>query len=282
MATSTVSTVIGAFSSSADAQAAAKDLQNAGIDRNNIYLEGPSNGSETYASRSTENEGGISGWFKSFFEPADESDHKQYQGAVQSGKFLLSVDVEESQAGAVEKLMNQHSPMDVRSDDAHSGVDTMANEGGPVAGTDRRTAAGAAPDGALRDGAEAIPVVEESMQVGKRQVSGGGVRVYSRVVERPVEETVSLKEEHVTVDRQAVDRPATEADLDAGREQVIEVQEYAEKPVVEKTSRVVEEVHVGKNVEERQETVRDTVRHTEVDVQAAGEQSGNKPYTKED
>ena len=281
MATSTVSTVIGAFSSSADAQAAAKDLQSAGIDRNNIYLEGPSNGSDAYASRSADNEGGISGWFKSFFEPADESDHKQYQGAVQSGKFLLSVDVEENQASAVEKLMNQHSPVDVRSDDAHSGVDTMANEGGPIVETDR-TATGSTPVGAVRDGSEAIPIVEESIQVGKRRVSGGGVRVYSRVVERPVEETVSLKEEHVRVDRQPVDRPATEADLDAGREQVIEVQEYAEKPVVEKTSRVVEEVHIGKNVEERQETVRDTVRHTEVDVKAAGKQSGNDTYTEED
>ena len=46
-----------------------------------------------------------------------------------------------------------------------------------------------------------IPVVEEELQVGKRAVKRGGVRVYSHVVEKPVEENIELREEHVNVER---------------------------------------------------------------------------------
>jgi uncharacterized protein (TIGR02271 family) len=117
-------------------------------------------------------------------------------------------------------------------------------------------------------------VVEEELQVGKRQVLRGGARVYSRVVEEPVEESVRLREERVRVERTPVNRPATEADLRAGEEKVVEVQEYAEEPVVAKQARVVEEVRVGKDVSERTETVRDTVRRTEVDVEDATKATG--------
>ena len=47
-----------------------------------------------------------------------------------------------------------------------------------------------------RDGdrEEKVEVVEERLAVGKREVATGGVRVTSRVVETPVEETVRLRE----------------------------------------------------------------------------------------
>src|SRR5947209_7449648 len=100
---------------------------------------------------------------------------------------------------------------------------------------------------------QVIPVVEEAIQVGKRRVLRGGVRVYSRITEQPVEESIGLREERVRVDRQRVDRPVTQADLAAGREQVIEVEEFAEEPVVSKQARVVEEVRVGKEVSQKTE-----------------------------
>ena len=126
-----------------------------------------------------------------------------------------------------------------------------------------RTAASGADAGATN----AIPVVKEEIRIGKRQILRGGVRVYSRVVAEPVEQSVPLREERVRVERRPADRSATEADLSSGREQVIEVQEFAEEPVVAKQARVVEEVQVGKDVSERTETVRDTVRRTEVNVE---------------
>jgi uncharacterized protein (TIGR02271 family) len=112
-----------------------------------------------------------------------------------------------------------------------------------------------------------IPVVEEDIAIGKREVERGHVRIYSRVTEQPVEESVRLREEKVTVERRPVDRPATEADFTAAGKDVIEMTEKAEEPVVTKRARVVEEVVVHKDVTEHTETVHGAERHTDVDVQ---------------
>jgi uncharacterized protein (TIGR02271 family) len=111
-----------------------------------------------------------------------------------------------------------------------------------------------------------IPIIEENLEVGKREVQRGGVRLRSRIVERPVEESLRLREESVRVERTPVDRAATSADLSNFKETEIEMTETAEVPVVSKESRVVEEVSLGKEVNERTETISDTVRSTEVDV----------------
>jgi len=112
----------------------------------------------------------------------------------------------------------------------------------------------------------AIPVVQEELKVGKREVQRGGVRVFSRVVETPVDQTIGLREEHVNVERRPVDQPISSADA-AFKEQSIELRETAEEAVVQKSARVVEEVLVGKEVSQRQEQIHDTVRHTEVQVE---------------
>jgi uncharacterized protein (TIGR02271 family) len=115
-------------------------------------------------------------------------------------------------------------------------------------------------------GEAVLPVVEEDIDIGKRQVQTGGVRVQTRVEERPVEEQINLREERVNVERRAVDRPLSDADA-AFKEQSFEVTETAEEPVVRKQARVTEEVVVNKDVRERTETVRDTVRRQDVEVQ---------------
>jgi len=119
----------------------------------------------------------------------------------------------------------------------------------------------------------AIPVVEEDISIDKRDVERGHVRIYSRVTEQPVEESVRLREEKVTVERRSVDRPATDADFAAAGKEVLEMTETAEEAVVSTRARVVEEVVVQKEVTERTETVRGTARHTEVDVQREPETS---------
>jgi uncharacterized protein (TIGR02271 family) len=124
-----------------------------------------------------------------------------------------------------------------------------------------------------RGGAEGevkVPVVEEQLEVGKRIVERGGVRLFTRVVERPVEENIRLRDEHVTVERRPVDRAASDADLAAFKEGTIEITETDEEAVISKRARVVEEVVVNKEVEERTETVRGSARRTEVDVESVG------------
>jgi stress response protein YsnF len=78
----------------------------------------------------------------------------------------------------------------------------------------------------------------------------------------------------VHVERHPVDRPVTDAD-NAFREGTLEVTGRAEEAVVAKTARVVEEVVVGKQVEEHTETVHDTLRRTDVDVQEVDVTSNN-------
>ncbi|CAN5426099.1 hypothetical protein BH18ACI3_BH18ACI3_15190 [soil metagenome] len=131
----------------------------------------------------------------------------------------------------------------------------------------------------MKTGAK-IPVVEERLDVGKRQVERGGARIRSRIVERPVEEHIRLREEHVTVNRRPVDREVTEGDMRGFQPGEMEITEHAEVPIVGKRARVVEEVEVGKQVTERDETVRDTVRKTEVDVEEFNETDQTTTNTK--
>ncbi len=118
---------------------------------------------------------------------------------------------------------------------------------------------------AANDGEKVIPIIEEQLQVGKRTVESGAARVSTVVTEKPVSETVNLREENVTVERRPVDRAVENAPA-AFKEGTIEITEMAEVPVVSKDARVVEEVVVGKNVTEHTETITDTVKKTEVNV----------------
>jgi uncharacterized protein (TIGR02271 family) len=116
----------------------------------------------------------------------------------------------------------------------------------------------------------AIPVVREELKVGKRAEQAGGVRVFTRAVDEPVEETVTLREERAQVERRPVDREVTAEDRSRAEGATVEVRETVEKPVVQKVARVVEEVVVGKQVSERQERIRETLHNTEVEVQSLG------------
>ncbi len=82
-----------------------------------------------------------------------------------------------------------------------------------------------------------------------------------------MDQQVTLREEHVNIERRPVDRAATEADMNAFQDQTIEMTEKSEQAVVSKTARVIEEVVLSKNVTDRVETVHDTVRRTDVEVQ---------------
>lgn len=113
------------------------------------------------------------------------------------------------------------------------------------------------------DQTETIPVIEEELQVGKREVEKGGLRLRTRIVENEVEKNINLRQEKVHVERTPVDRPANAGDL---KEEQIEITERAEVPVVAKEARVVEEISLNKEVNEKEESIQGTVRHTEVDV----------------
>ena len=115
--------------------------------------------------------------------------------------------------------------------------------------------------------AESLPVIEENLQVGKQEVETGGARITSKLVETPVEESINLKEEHVTINRTPVDRAISATDVNAFKEEEFEMTEHAEVPVVTKEARVVEEISLNKEVTEKEETIRETLRNTEVEAE---------------
>jgi uncharacterized protein (TIGR02271 family) len=116
-------------------------------------------------------------------------------------------------------------------------------------------------------GQNKVPIIQENLEVGKQEVDTGTTRIRSRIVERPVQGTVNLREEHISIERNPVNRPVTEADVNAFKEQEFDLTEHAEIPIVSKEARVVEEVTINKNVEHREETINETLRNTEVEAE---------------
>ena len=122
---------------------------------------------------------------------------------------------------------------------------------------------------------ETVQQVEEELAVGKRKVATGGVRVTTSVSETPVEQTVTLREEKVETERKPADRKLSPEEAEAAFQgKTVEVLGTSEEIEVSKTARVVGEVAVGKQVGEREETVKDTVRRTEVEVEKVGAKEG--------
>ncbi|RZI60075.1 MAG: DUF2382 domain-containing protein [Pseudomonas sp.] len=263
------SVLIGMFDTQAEAEQARTRLAAAGFSPGQVTGGASSAGSTTTADEPITarpgDEGGISGFFRSLFgsDDASEAHTSTYKEAFRRGGFGLTVaSVSDADMDQVSEIMEDCGAVDV--DEREQQWRSEGWAGAPAAAVAPQAAVGTD----LAAGAtKTVNLVEESLAVGKRAVGKGGVRVFSRVVEVPVEETVRLREEHADVQRRVVDRPATEADFAAFKEGTIEVRSTAEEAVVSKSARMVGEVEVGTKVTERDEVVRDTVRKTEVDVE---------------
>lgn len=260
-------TVVGFFDSAAEAQDAVDQLVSEGFSRDNIDLSTQSLSTTTDASRSyrdddDDNKGGIGGFFRSLF--SDDDDDREKYSTVGSRSSIVTVHAMDSdEAERAADILDDAGAVDVdeRAEQYRSGTylgttETNTNSDYTVPVT-----------GSVDETDVRVPIIEENLQVGKRTVETGGVRLRSRIIERPVEESVRLRQERVRVERTPVDRQATDADFTTFKEGEIEVTERAEVPVVGKEARVVEEVTLNKDVTEQDETIRDTVRRTDVEVE---------------
>jgi len=251
-------TLVGIFDSFAEAQDARAQLLREGLDERMIRLTSNEQ-SSLQATKTTEDHRGFFARLFGLDEPDEHVGH--YAEAVRRGSTVLTVDLaDESRAGRISALLEQSGAIDVNR--------RMAQwKATGYAGHDP-TAAPYTRDQAQKE-RETFRVMKEELQVGKRPVESGAVRVHRRMTERPVSEQVTLREERAVVDRRPVDRVATPAELEAfakGDRDIL-IRETSEEPVVSKTARVVEEVDVGKEARQRTETVKDTVRSTQVDVE---------------
>lgn len=261
-----LTTYIALFHHRDNAASAIRDLEAAGFTRGALTVIGGGNGTSYSESTGTFGEGYGYGHQSALAEigvPEDDLEH--LQDGLAHGGTVVSLEGSGDRADEIEKIFSKHSARKIDETD----VDRT-----PYAAP---LAAAALP--AANVDSTVIPVTQEELLVGKREVDRGGVRVYKRIVEEPVSESINLREEHVVVDRRPVDRAVTDADLRGG-DRVIELTETAEEAVVGKTARVVEEVRVGKEAMEHTETVHDTVRHTEVEVEQLGSADANYPVKK--
>ena len=227
---------------------------------------------------------GFWGWLTGEQETAS-SHHALYDQSIQSGSTVVTVISDGTNIDQIYNVLEAHNPVDL--DERHSQYSQTGAYGSGATGTGaigtgmagtNTTGLGAGSTGTATAAGtgmgmaatgtgteEVLSLSEESLQVGKRAVDRGTTRVRRYVVERPVEEQIRLRNETVSVFR----RPATGATTvgtDAFSDREIVVNETDEEAVVAKRAQVVEEVVVQKGVEERVETVRDTLRKEEVEI----------------
>ncbi|RYY21552.1 MAG: DUF2382 domain-containing protein [Cytophagaceae bacterium] len=264
-------TVVGIFNTAAEAKQAVQQLATAGFELDFVDVSQASSSASGTSSDYTNTSGtateavgdaagrtkdSVGGFFSSLFG-SDNDEADTYAEVTRSGHSLVTVHVDTAeQAHKAADILDNAGALDVDSKAAEYGVSNSytANRPAPTTGT-------TGTDGMTAE------VIEESLQVGKRTEQTGGVRLRSRIVEKPVEASVRLREEHVTVQRKPVNRVASEADFQAFKEGDVTLTESAERAVVAKEAHVIEEVSLGKQVTEREEVIHDTVRNTEVDVE---------------
>ncbi len=286
----TEETIVAAFDTAADAQAAARDVEAANI---------PGTTVTEHAANSVEGDTGTTaprkepGFWSKLFGLDDDNqqrtadtlhDHTVYDRTLATGGSVLTVKVKdvERDADRVLSILEGHKPIDVE-ERANSYASTDGTAGATTASA---TAASYVPGSMTAPAAnsggdtQTVQLAEESLQVGKRVVNRGTTRIRRYVVETPVSEDVSLHNETVSIQRRPVTGNGAVA-ADAFSDKTIEVTEMSEEAVVAKSAHVVEEVVIRKDVNDRVETVHDTVRREQLEIDKVDETGAtSKPSAK--
>ncbi|MBV9522073.1 MAG: YsnF/AvaK domain-containing protein [Alphaproteobacteria bacterium] len=264
--------LVAVFSSRAQAEAARARLLESGVAEADIRLSADPQAIGSASTTAPTHEHGFLDWL--FGSDIPEEDRNWYGSNLREGRTALSVHLRGEEQSHVHGILEAFDPIDVEEE----GLAPLPNMGfaGASTGTamrqDQRAAASPSAPPTDRAGEQVVPVTKEELDIGKRQTERR-YRVRTYVIERPVEEQIHLRDERVVVER----RPVSGERATAGenfKEREFEVVERHEEPVVAKKTRAVEEVVLRKDVRDRVETVRDTVREIEVDVDKGGGTAG--------
>ncbi|WP_237680769.1 YsnF/AvaK domain-containing protein [[Erwinia] mediterraneensis] len=265
--------IVTLFDSAMQAEAAKRNLVKAGFpDRDISLIGGEQLESEGKAIRHP------SIWQRLFGNTVDDEQADVYTRAMDTGGVVLTLRTEEEQLARAMTILHSHESVDMPSRMQSSLSDSRDRElmtgenaappvGGEFAGqtNDRQVEPVRTSLTGDESEEEILRLAEEQIEVGKRLVSEGSTRVRRYTVTDEVSEDVSLHEQHADVFRRAINEPAYLGDIDWS-EKTVEVAESHEQPVINKTAHVKEEVVVRTDTNERTETVNDTVRRQEVDI----------------
>ena len=205
--------------------------------------------------------------------PLSSEDRHAYGEGLNRGGFMLCAEVDEDEdADRIVAILEETSSVDMderQNSWRQEGWSGQSEFGQSQSGQSQfgQSGTSGARDNIVEE--ERIPIVQEELRVGKREVERGGARVRSSVEERPVSEQVNLREEHVSIERHPVDQQLSSADFadnDLLQERTVEMRERSEEAVIGKDARVTEEVVVRKTADQHTENVQDTIRETKVDV----------------
>lgn len=269
-------TVVAIFDAGANIDSVIRDLERIGVPKRHVHALSRADAVEKEERSWTER---VASFFGFTGEAREREIGAAYADAMNDGDTLLIVDVDEAMVDRTAALLNQYGAIDVGARSRTRQPIPAAPASRTVPITSQATMPGVITEQPTMPVAvtkqttvpvvvaeqTTVPVIQEELEVGKRVVERGGVRVHSHIEEMPVEEVVRLREEHIEVERRVVDRPATPSET--FKEVTIEMTETAEQPVVAKQARVVEEVVVGKTAEVREETIEDTVKRQDVEVE---------------
>jgi stress response protein YsnF len=221
------------YDDAAKAETVVNEIVRAGISRDQVQvLSGNGNGTASVIDKLSE-------------QGVEKDEAAVYAEAIGKGRSMVTVQAPDERADETFEMMNELGARDL--DELLAEAETSQKE---------------------EETEETVPVVEEQVSIGKRKVMRGGVRVTSTVSERPVEETVRLREETVEVEQAPADRKLSPQEAEkAFQQKTVELAETAEEAVISKEARVVEEVSLRKSAAEREETVQTKARRTEVKVE---------------
>jgi stress response protein YsnF len=221
------------YDNAAKAEKVVNEIVNAGISRDQVeVLSGNGNGASSLIGKLSE-------------QGVEKDEAAAYAEAIGKGRSMVTVQAPDERADETFEMMNDLGAQD---------LDELLAD---AEGAQEQEETG-----------ETVPVVEEQVSIGKRKVMRGGVRVTSTVSERPIEETLRLREETVEVEQTSADRKLSPQEAEkAFAQKSVELAETAEEAVISKEARVVEEVSLRKSAAEREETVQAKARRTDVKVE---------------
>jgi uncharacterized protein (TIGR02271 family) len=239
--------IVAAYDRAGKAKDAARALEASGFPPGDISLL-----NRDTLSAAEVREAGI--WRRLFGRNVGDNESTVYSRTIESGGALLTLRAPDTEIPRAMKILDVHSPVDVKDRAASYGLASERT----VAPTATRT--GRAPT------EEVLRLAEEQLDVGKRVVEIGKARIRRFIVEKPVESQVTLHEEHAAMMRRPVTDAGLVKDVDWS-DKTFEITETAEQVVINKTAHVAEEVVIRVEGSDRVETVHDTIRRQQVELE---------------
>ncbi len=262
--------VVAVFDTEAHADAAVRDLKAAGVPDHDISRHARDTMGGDRMETNAPVEQGF--WGRLFGTEPPVHDRAVYDRTVESGGAVVAVRIQGSNGDGsrVLEILERHNPIDVDERAAHYG---LAGTGATVGARTEPARTGVADNG----NDQVVQLSEEHLEIGKRAVNRGTTRLRRYTVETPIEENVTLRDETVSIERRPVSGSHA-VGADAFTDRTVEMTETREEAVVAKTARVTEELVIHKDVSERVEAVRDTVRRDEVEVEKVPGTARNTDY----